>query len=157
MEALLQDEDYCQIKSLTSFITSTFVLIFSMTSFLQTLDAYNNMIANENQINYLFNNWERNYFEDVLVLDKGQTCPEGFDYLLDFLWTGTDSGCHCIKENGKEKLHHGACDIKQIRKNCTTLKEIKPTTFNTIEGSTVCVKRYAENFLQVHRPDTHGH
>lgn len=65
-------------------MTSTFVLIFAVSSFLYTLDAYYSMvgkpytclnpfkIANDNQIKYMFNNWHQSYIEDI-VADKGKS------------------------------------------------------------------------------------
>ena len=69
MKALLQDEDYTQIKGLTSFITSTFVLIFSLSSFIYTLEAFQKLGANKDQIIYLFDNWNMNYLEDIISVD----------------------------------------------------------------------------------------
>lgn len=134
MQALLEDEDYCHIKALTSFITSTFVLIFTISGFIYTLEAFQNMLANKNQVQYMFNNWEQFYIEDIMTDKNLKVCPEGFEQLIHRDWPGTRPGCLCEKtENRKEKLTFGLCDLKQFRNNCTNVKPIPAQSLNQID------------------------
>jgi hypothetical protein len=136
MKELLEDEDYTQIKSLTSFLKSTFTLVVTLVSFLYTLEAFANMMANEKQIKYMFSNWEYTPIEDIIVFEGDKICPDNYSYLISRHWNGMNSGCVCSSKNG-EKISFGECDLKQVRRNCTTIKEIKPRNIHQVNGLTI--------------------
>jgi hypothetical protein len=82
MEELLIDDDYKFIRSIISFISATFVLIFTVNNFIYTLSAYENMVANDHQIDYVFDNWNKETFADIVPVSDQEHCPEGYESLI---------------------------------------------------------------------------
>jgi len=67
LKELLEDEDYNHIKGLTSFFKATCTIVFTISSFIYTLQAYFSMLDNEMQVKYMFNNWEQRFVENMVV------------------------------------------------------------------------------------------
>ena len=145
------------IRNITTFVTSIFTLIFIVSSFLYTLQAFNFMNANNSQIRSIVKNWERSYIEDVFVSNSSNICPEGFENIINFEWPGTMHGWYWAATSSKaSKLTKGSWDLKQVRKNCTTVDPIPKQKLTKFNGNIIWVKRVNTDLIDLSVPTPTG-
>ena len=87
------DENYKFIKRIINFITSTIVIISTFVGFILTYNAYEKVNENQNQIHFLFGNWQQNYITDIITIKNTDSWPDGFEPMLKAQWSGTIDGC----------------------------------------------------------------
>jgi len=83
-----------QFNKMIDFITSSFVIITTFTTFYISLIAYERVAENADQLNFLFDNWKSNYITDIITIEDKYQCPEGYESMINMKWLGTYEGCY---------------------------------------------------------------
>jgi len=76
---------------------------------------------------------------EIQILEKGSTCPSGFEIHKLGLWPGTKAGCLC--ENGD--YYNSACEDVTAEKCEKDLPSAPPIEMYEWDNSIWCVKKAA--------------
>jgi hypothetical protein len=154
---LFADDDYKSIQRILSFFTTSLVLVSTVVNFYFTWSAYQTAIANENQINFLFDNWQANYITDIITLKDKFEWPDGYEPMVGREWPGTVAGWDCTNANvTAQELFIGECDKASIKNEWKDVGAIDKMPLAQFHGRIICVQRQPKNFLQLERPDING-
>ncbi|CAI2365846.1 unnamed protein product [Moneuplotes crassus] len=156
-EELFNSEDYQYIKRIISFFTASLVLITTVINFVLTASAYQKAVASQNQINYLFDNWNSHYVVDIQSIQDKYSCPKDYKPMVKRAWPGTVEGCNCTATNfTTPTIMRGECTEKQVKADCKDIQPILKMALQKFHNRLICIKREPIDFLETVRPNSKG-
>ena len=82
-------------KSIIYIVLSLIGVIYAVTTFIMSIEAYQQIGKKPLALSSLIVNWETKMISDIMVVKGQDVCPTGFHPMFERLWQGSSPGCYC--------------------------------------------------------------
>lgn len=136
-----QDPNKLKTKSVLYIILSILGVVYAVTCFWTSVNAYRSIGKNPLALSGLIHNWRATPITDIRTQDG--RCTSGYEEMIVRRWPGTKAGCYC---EGKVTVSDGSCP-----NGCEEIHAQGPVTINRFFGKTICVKRSGTDIMNAVR------
>jgi hypothetical protein len=119
------------------------VFLFLTILFIQIITR--NDIDNS-KLNLIRNNWEQHPILDIKDVDIDSDCPKDYEYLFEYEFPGTTSGCECGEFTLNSK---GPCNFIQTIRGCINIPGTANFTTGAYKNRIICAKRSKDNYASL--------